>query len=77
MKNEKKRYAVSEDDFLDYLVKLAFDQDDLEKAQSIMKAAEEGTSGPDVERARCAWQAALRRANCLKNESDNECSEDS
>lgn len=76
MKKGKKRYANSEDDFLDCMVKLAFDQVDLEKTQAIMEAAEKRTSEPDAERVRRAWQAAFRKVDCLISEETSFCPED-
>ena len=59
-------YSKIEEEYLDHLIKLAFDLDDLEKEQQILEEAENSDSGPDEETLRRIWQAAQEKMDRLQ-----------
>ena len=59
-------YSRIEEEYLDHLIKLAFDLDDLEKEQQILEEAENSDSGPDEETLRRIWQAAQEKMDRLQ-----------
>ena len=65
MRNEKK-LCIESEEYLDYLIKLAFDLDDLEKVQAIDAAAETEFPAPDEESVQRAWQMFLEKINRLQ-----------
>lgn len=63
MTKDKKQYINSTEKGLDFLIRCAFDLDDREKTEEILKEAEQETAGPDADRVRRTWQAVLRKWN--------------
>ncbi len=61
MGDEKHIYSKIEEEYLDHLIKLAFDLDDLEKEQQIREEAAQEDSGPDEETFRRIWQSAMEK----------------
>ena len=59
-------YSKIEEEYLDHLIKLAFDLDDLEKEQQILEEAKRNDSGPDEETMRRTWQAAMEKLDRMK-----------
>ena len=68
MSEVKKEYSELEDEYLDCLIKLAYDLDDLEKGQQAMEEAKDGTSAPDELSVRRAWQKAQEKMDLLERE---------
>lgn len=66
MGEEREIYSRIEEEYLDHLIKLAFDLDDLEKEQQILEEAKRNDSGPDEETMRRTWQAAMEKLDRLK-----------
>ena len=66
MGEERKIYSRIEEEYLDHLIKLAFDLDDLEKEQQILEEAKRNDSGPNEETMRRTWQAAMEKLDRLK-----------
>ena len=66
MGEEREIYSRIEEEYLDHLIKLAFDLDDLEKEQQILEEAKQNDSGPDEETMRRTWQAAMEKLDRLK-----------
>ena len=66
MGEEREIYSRIEEEYLDHLIKLAFDLDDLEKEQQILEEAKRNDSGPDEETMRRTWQAAMVKLDRLK-----------
>ena len=71
MRNEKRQSVYSEEDYLDSLIKLAFDLDDQEKIQMIIDAAEENDNVPDEESARRTWRMAQEKIEHLNGTNDD------
>ena len=66
MGEEREIYSRIEEEYLDHLIKLAFDLDDLEKEQQILEEAKRNYSGPDEETMRRTWQASMEKLDRLK-----------
>ena len=61
MGEERQIYLRIEEEYLDHLIKLAFDLDDLEKEQQLLEEAKRNDSGPDEDKMRRIWQAAMEK----------------
>lgn len=66
MGDGKQIYLNIEEEYLDHLIKLAFDLDDLEKEHQILEEAKRNDSGPDEETMRRIWQAAMEKLDRMK-----------
>ena len=56
MDEEINSFSKIEEEYLDHLIKLAFDLDDLEKERQIRQEAEGSPSAPDEETLRRIWR---------------------
>lgn len=61
MNKEIKRYPDIEEEYLDHLIKLTFDLDDLEKEQEIEEDIEKGSAIPDELTVQRTWQSAQQK----------------
>ena len=68
MSEEIREYTDLEEDYLDLLIRLAYDMDDLDKTQQILAETEEEVSAPDEETIRRTWQAAEEKIDRLEKE---------
>ena len=68
MSEEIREYTDLEEEYLDLLIRLAYDMDDLDKTQQILAEAEEEVSAPDEETIRRTWQAAEEKIDRLEKE---------
>ena len=68
MTEEIKSYTDLDDEYLDLLIKLAFDLDDLEKSQQIMDGTEENAVSVDEKKIELVWQSAQEKAELLRQE---------
>ena len=68
MSEKKTDFNIMEDEYLDCLIRLAYDLDDLEKEQEIMEEAENGTAVPDEVSVRRAWNMAREKMDRYEQE---------
>ncbi len=61
MGDERHDYSKIEEEYLDHLIKLAFDLDDLEKEQQILEEAGRNPSVPDEETLRRIWRTVQEK----------------
>ena len=57
----KHDFSAIEEEYLDHLIKLAFDLDDLEKEQQILEEAGRNPSVPDEETLRRIWRTVQEK----------------
>ena len=72
MTEEIKSYTDLDEEYLDLLIKLAFDLDDLEKSQQIMDGTEENAVSVDEKKIELVWQSAQEKAELLRQEKQRE-----
>jgi len=72
MTEEIKSYTDLDEEYLDYLIKLAFDLDDLEKYQQIMEESEDPSVSVDEKTIELVWQSAQEKARRMKQEKQRE-----
>ena len=72
MTEEIKSYTDLDEEYLDYLIKLAFDLDDLEKYQQIMEESEDSSVSVDEKTIELVWQSAQEKAELLRQEKQRE-----
>lgn len=72
MENEAKDFKDLDEEYLELLIKLAFDLDDLEKAQQTMEDADTGSVTPSEESIKLIWKNAQEKAERLKQEKKRE-----
>ncbi len=72
MTEEIKSYTDLDEEYLDYLIKLAFDLDDLEKYQQIMEESEDPSVSVDEKTIELVWQSAQEKAKRMKQEKQRE-----
>ena len=58
MGDGKSEYADIQNEYLDHMIKLAFDLDDLDKTRQLLEETGENSSGPDEETIQRIWQNA-------------------
>ena len=68
MREVKTEKNILEEEYLDCLIKLAYDMDDMDKEQQIMAEAEDDELAPDEFTVRRTWQMAQEKMNRLEQE---------
>lgn len=72
MENEVKNVTDLDEEYLELLIKLAFDLDDLEKAQQTMEDTDTGSVTPSEESIKLIWKTAQEKAERIKQEKKRE-----
>ena len=68
MDEKIKEFPDIEEEYLDLLIKLAYDMDDLDKEQQIREEAEEASAGPDEQTIAQTWQTAREKIDRFEKE---------
>ena len=68
MDEKIREYPDIEEEYLDLLIKLAYDMDDLDKEQQIREEAEEASAGPDEQTIAQTWQTAREKIDRFEKE---------